>query len=129
MSESSWKKPLRFGSKIWQFCWSLVYPKCSKLEVYNPWVMMLEICSIICKSNDPQIFIYRKSCGFTIIIHEAWRMLWGLCSEVQCTLPGLEDVLLCSALMRHRTVFSSDSFLRISDDLAPKTIWQRAFTK
>ena len=36
--------------------WSLVCPKCSKLEVYNPRVMILEICSIIYKSYDPQIF-------------------------------------------------------------------------
>ena len=40
--------------------WSLVYPKCSKLEVYNPQVMILDIFSIIYKSNDPQIFHLHK---------------------------------------------------------------------
>ena len=56
MSEFVLEKGPTLGSKIWQFFGSLVYPKCSKLEVYNPRVMILEIFSIIYKSNDPQIF-------------------------------------------------------------------------
>ena len=56
MSEFVLEKSPTLGSKIGPFVWSLVYPKWSKLEVYNPWVMILENKSIICKSNDPQIF-------------------------------------------------------------------------
>ena len=65
--------------------WSLVYLKCSKLEVCNPQVMTLDIFAIIYKSNDPQIFHLQKklwlyklfmrlgACfGFILIVH-AWR--------------------------------------------------------
>ena len=43
MSESVLEKGPTLGSKIGPFLGSLVYPKCSKLEVYNPQVMILEI--------------------------------------------------------------------------------------
>ena len=47
-------------SKVGQFLGSLVYPKCSRLKVYNPQVMILDILSIIYKSDDPQIFHLQK---------------------------------------------------------------------
>ena len=58
--ESVLKKGPTLGSKIWPLFWSLVYPKCSKLEVYNPQVMILIFFAIIYKSNDPQIFHLQK---------------------------------------------------------------------
>ena len=63
--------------------WSLVYPKCSKLEVYNPQVMILDIL----KSNDPQIFHLQNKLWGLQIIHEAWRMLWDYL--VMCALHAL----------------------------------------
>ena len=41
-------------------------------------VMILEKNSIICKSNDPQIFHLQKTEKLVAlqIIHEAWHMLW-----------------------------------------------------
>ena len=75
------------GSKIGPLFWSLVYPKCSKLEVYNPRVMILDIFSIIYKSNDPQIFHLQNKLWLYKIIHEAWRMFWDYL--VVCTLLGV----------------------------------------
>ena len=49
--------------------WRLVYPKCSKLEVYNPQVMILDILSIIYQSNDPQVFHLQKKLRGLQIIH------------------------------------------------------------
>ena len=51
--------------------WNLVYPKCSKLEVCNPQVMILEFFSIIYKVITLKSFIYRISCG----VH---NYSWGL---------------------------------------------------
>ena len=61
MSESVLEKGPTLRSKVGQFLGSLVYPKCSRLKVYNPQVMILDILSIIYKSDDPQISIpYRE---------------------------------------------------------------------
>ena len=60
MSESVLEKGPTLGSKIGQFFGSLVYPKCSKLKVYNPQVMILDNFSIIYKTNGPQIFHLQK---------------------------------------------------------------------
>ena len=60
MSESVLEKCPTLGSKIGPFLGSLVYPKCSRLKVYNPQVMILEMFSIIYKTNDPQIFHLQK---------------------------------------------------------------------
>ena len=68
-----WVKMLEFvlekgptlGSKIGPFFWSLVYPKCSKLEVYNPRVMILDIFQSSIKVMTLKSFIYIISCGFT----------------------------------------------------------------
>ena len=82
MSESVLEKGPTLGSKIGPFCWSLVYPKCSKLEVYNPQVMILDFFSIIYKSNDPQIFHLQKNVVALQIIHDARRMLWDYLVDV-----------------------------------------------
>ena len=60
MSESVLEKGPTLGSEIGPFFGSLVYLKCSKLEVYNPQVMILEFFSIISERNDPQIFHLQK---------------------------------------------------------------------
>ena len=89
ISEFVLEKGPTLGSKIGSFFWSLVYPKCSKLEVYNPWVMILEMFSIIFESNDPQIFhlqnklwLYKlfvrlgACCGYLVTCPQA---KWNLC--------------------------------------------------
>ena len=81
MSESVLEKGPTLGSKIGPFFGSLVYPTCSKLEVYNPQVMILDIFSIICQRNDPQIFHLQKKVVGLQIIHEAWRMLFDYLVE------------------------------------------------
>ena len=76
MSESVLEKGPTLGSKIGPFFWSLVYPKCSELEVYNPQAMILDIFSIIYKSNDPQIFhLQKKLCLYKLF------MRLGACFE------------------------------------------------
>ena len=86
ISEFFLEKDPTLGSKIGPLFWSLVYPKYSKLEVYNPRVMILGFFSIIYKSNDPQIFhLHNKLWGLQII-HEAWRMLWDylvVCTQME----------------------------------------------
>ena len=75
MSESVLEKGPTLGTKIGAFLKSLVYPKCSKLEVCNPQVMILEIFSIIYKSNDPQIFHLPKKLWLYKLFMSK-RMLW-----------------------------------------------------
>ena len=79
-----WVKMLEFvlekgptlGSKIGPFFWSLVYPKCSKLEVYNPPGHDIGNFSIIYKSNDPQIFhLHNTLWVYKLFMFHVW---WGI---------------------------------------------------
>ena len=90
MSESVLEKGPTLGSNIGPFFWSLVYPKCSKLEVYIPQVMILYIFSIIYKSNDPQIFHLQKKLWLYKLSMRlgARRMLWDYL--VECTLHPIK---------------------------------------
>ena len=79
---------ITLGSKIGPFLWSLVYPKCSKLEVCNLQIMILDIFSIMYKSNDPQIFHLQKK----LWVYKLFMRLgacFGTQYLVECTLGGL----------------------------------------
>ena len=87
MSEYVLEKGPTLGSKIGQFFGSLVYPKCSKLKVYNPQVIIFEIFSIIYKSNDPQIFYLQNKLWVYKLFMRLWRMLWDYFSRVHSYVP------------------------------------------
>ena len=96
MSEFVLEKGPTLASKIGPSFWSLVYPKCSKLEVYNPRVMILEMFSIIYKSNDSQIFHLQNKLWGLQIIHEACFVIQVVAvhSQVCYTFVDLGKLLL-----------------------------------